>query len=113
MLELNYFIKHFPKIDAHFRAMEKERRIQLAKLLYTMRSRGLMFHETVEGYDALFIEQWFLHSNFWLAQQQIHVEVLDDSVVLKGVEDLFNLMLPQMTLIGKKRYKESLKNIVG
>ncbi|MCT4622220.1 MAG: TetR/AcrR family transcriptional regulator [Schleiferiaceae bacterium] len=110
-LELPYFIKHYEAIRVQYQEMARLKKKQLLDLLFRLRSQGLMFHETVDGYDQLLTEQWFLHSNFWLAQQTLAKPDLDPSTIEKGVEDLFHLLLPQMTLIGKKRFREALKEL--
>ncbi len=108
MLELVYFMEHFKNINQHFTALEKEREKQITELLFILRSNGLMFYETVAGYDQLLIDQWTLHGNFWLSQMAVKNQKLNPEIVLKGMWEVYSILLPQLTLIGKKNFQLSL-----
>ena len=111
MLELVHFVKHFENIKLHYRQLETQRKTQILELLYILRSNGLMFYETVAGYDQLLLDQWVMHGNFWLSQMEIKNGKLNQEMILTGVSDLYSILLPQMTLIGKKRFEAGFATI--
>lgn len=111
MLELVYFMNHYKNINEHFTQLEEQRKQQIIELIFILRNNGLMFYETVAGYDQLLLNQWLMHGNFWLSQMAIKSQQLTPEIILTGVSDLYSILLPQMTLIGHNQFKASFATI--